>query len=81
MKNKTTKRLTLTWLQQFSEKLVGAPLLEFLHLFLYDVFVMVSDPNSLIRQSALQFLSYLLKNIVVPQADIPLDMKLDIILD
>ncbi len=69
MRNKPTKRLTLTWLQQFSEKLVGAPLLEFLHLFLYDVFVMVSDPNSLIRQSALQFLNSMLPKLLMKNED------------
>ena len=69
MRNKPTKRLTLTWLQQFSEKLVGAPLLEFLHLFLYDVFVMVSDPNSLIRQSALQFLNSMLPKLLMKNQD------------
>ncbi len=69
MKNKPTKRLTLTWLQQFSEKLLGAPLLEFLHLFLYDIFVMVSDPNSVIRQSALQFLNSMLPKLLMKNED------------
>jgi hypothetical protein len=64
MRNKPTKRLTLSWLQQFSEKLVGAPLLEFLHLFLYDIFVMLSDPNSVIRQAALQFLNSMLPKLL-----------------
>jgi hypothetical protein len=56
MRNKATKQLTLTWLQEFSEKLIGAPILEFLHLFLGGIFVMVSDPNNTIRQLALEFL-------------------------
>jgi hypothetical protein len=56
MRNKATKQLTLTWLQEFSDKLIGAPILEFLHLFLGGIFAMVSDPNSTIRQLALEFL-------------------------
>jgi hypothetical protein len=56
MRNKATKQLTLTWLQEFGEKLIGAPILEFLHLFLGGIFVMVSDPNATIRQLALDFL-------------------------
>ena len=56
MRNKATKQLTLTWLQEFSEKLIGAPILEFLHLFLGGIFAMVSDPNTTIRQLALDFL-------------------------
>ena len=56
MRNKATKQLTLTWLQEFSEKLIGAPILEFLHLFLGGIFAMVSDPNTTIRQLALEFL-------------------------
>ena len=43
MRNKPTKRLTLIWLHQLSEKLDGAaPLLTFLHLFLYAILVMVN---------------------------------------
>ncbi|KAL7555068.1 hypothetical protein ACHAWF_018698 [Thalassiosira exigua] len=34
MRNKATKQLTLTWLKEFSDKLIGAPMLQFLHLFL-----------------------------------------------
>jgi hypothetical protein len=56
MRNKATRQLTLTWLQEFSEKLIGAPILEFLHLFLGGIFAMVSDPNATIRQLALEFL-------------------------
>lgn len=56
MRNKATRQLTLTWLQEFSEKLIGAPILEFLHLFLGGIFAMVSDPNVTIRQLALDFL-------------------------
>jgi hypothetical protein len=56
MRNKATKQLTLTWLQEFSDKLIGAPILEFLHLFLGGIFAIVSDPNTTIRQLALEFL-------------------------
>jgi len=69
MRNKPTKRLTLTWLQQFSEKLVGAPLLESLHLFLNDIFAMVSDPNAVIRQAALQFLNSMLPKLLMKNED------------
>eukprot|EP00985_Skeletonema_marinoi_P029391 scaffold27751_cov93-Skeletonema_marinoi.AAC.2 len=48
MRNKATKQLTLTWLQEFSEKLVGDPILEFLHLFLGGIFAMIADPNATI---------------------------------
>lgn len=39
IRNKATKRLTLTWLQELNEKLIGTPVLEFLHLFLSGIFV------------------------------------------
>ena len=64
MKNKPTKRLTLTWLQEFSEKLVGNPLLEFVHLFLGGVFSMIADPSSSIRQLALGFLQTILPKLL-----------------
>ena len=69
MRNKPTKRLTLTWLQAFAENLIGAPLLEFLHLFLTDVFAMLADPNSNIRQIALLFLNSMLPKLLMKNED------------
>jgi hypothetical protein len=72
MRNKATKRLTLSWLQELTEKLIGAPILEFLHLFLTGIFDMIADPTLAIRQSALAFLQSvlpkLLDNHVVEEA-------------
>lgn len=65
MHNKATKRLTLTWLQELNEKLIGAPILEFLHLFLGGIFDMVADPTVAIRQSALAFLQSVLPKLLV----------------
>jgi len=65
MRNKATKRLTLTWLQELNEKLIGAPILEFLHLFLGGVIEMVADPSVAIRQSALAFLQSVLPKLLV----------------
>ena len=65
MRNKATKRLTLTWLQELNEKLIGSPVLEFLHLFLSGIFAMVADPNVSIRQSALAFLQSVLPKLLV----------------
>jgi hypothetical protein len=65
MRNKATKRLTLTWLQELNEKLIGAPILEFLHLFLGGVIEMVADPSVAIRQSALAFLQSMLPKLLV----------------
>ena len=64
MRNKATKQLTLTWLKEFSEKLVGAPMLEFLHLFLGGIFQMVADPNGT-SQLALEFLQSVLPKLLV----------------
>ncbi|KAK1736870.1 vacuole morphology and inheritance protein 14 [Skeletonema marinoi] len=64
MRNKATKQLTLTWLQEFSEKLVGDPILEFLHLFLGGIFAMIADPNATIRQLALEFLQLVLPKLL-----------------
>ncbi len=69
MRNKPTKRLVLIWLQAFAEKLIGAPLLEFLHLFLYDVFAMLADPNANIRQLALLFLNSMLPKLLMKNED------------
>jgi hypothetical protein len=68
MRNKATKRLTLTWLQELNEKLIGSPVLEFLHLFLSGIFAMVADPNVSIRQSALAFLQSVLPKLLVHNA-------------
>jgi len=68
MRNKATKRLTLTWLQELNEKLIGSPVLEFLHLFLSGIFAMVADPNVSIRQSALAFLQSVLPKLLVDNA-------------
>lgn len=68
-----TKRLTLTWLQELSDKLVGSPILEFLHLFLSGVFDMIGDPTAAIRLSALAFLQSVLPKILVLNTDTPLE--------
>lgn len=65
MRNKATKRLTLTWLQELNEKLHASPILEFLHLFLGGIFDMVGDPSLAIRQSALAFLHSVLPKLLV----------------
>lgn len=70
MRNKATKRLTLTWLQELAEKLIGAPILEFLHLFLGGIFDMVADPTLAIRQSALAFLQSVLPKLLVVKNNI-----------
>ena len=69
MRNKATKRLTLTWLQELNEKLIGAPILEFLHLFLGGIFDMVADPTLAIRQSALAFLQSVLPKLLVVNSE------------
>ena len=63
-RNKPTKRLTLTWLQEWSEKLIGSPILEYLHLFLGGIFDMIGDPAVAIRQSALAFLQSVLPKLL-----------------
>ena len=63
-RNKPTKRLTLTWLQEWSEKLIGSPILEYLHLFLGGIFDMIGDPTVAIRQSALAFLQSVLPKLL-----------------
>lgn len=70
MRNKATKRLTLTWLQELNEKLIGSPILEFLHLFLGGVIEMVADPSITIRQSALAFLQSMLPKLLVNNSDV-----------
>ena len=62
--NKSTNRLTLTWLQELNEKVEGSPILEFLHLFLGGIFHMVADSTVLIRQSALAFLQSVLPKLL-----------------
>lgn len=64
MRNKATKRLTLTWLQELTDKLIGAPILEFLHLFLTGIFDMIADPTLVIRQSAQAFLQSVLPKLL-----------------
>ncbi|GKY93277.1 hypothetical protein MPSEU_000295200 [Mayamaea pseudoterrestris] len=68
MRNKATKRLTLTWLQELNEKLVSSPILEFLHLFLGGILDMVGDPSQDIRQAALAFLRSVLPKLLVNEA-------------
>lgn len=75
MRNKATKRLTLTWLQELNEKLIGAPILEFLHLFLGGVIEMVADPSMAIRQSALAFLQSMLPKLLVINSEAIDDME------
>mmetsp|Transcript_8313 Transcript_8313/g.12314 ORF Transcript_8313/g.12314 Transcript_8313/m.12314 type:complete len:1668 (+) Transcript_8313:74-5077(+) len=74
MTNKPTKRLTLTWLQEFVEKLVGSPILEFLHLFLGGVFDMLADVNAPIRQLALTFLDTVLPKLEVNSDDLEFEV-------
>jgi Vacuolar 14 Fab1-binding region len=74
MRNKATKRLTLTWLQELNEKLIGAPILEFLHLFLGGIFDMIADPSLAIRQSALAFLQSVLPKLLVVNSEAIDDM-------
>lgn len=69
MRNKATQRLTLTWLQELNEKLLGNPVLEFLHLFLGGIFAMIADPNIQIRQSALAFLQSVLPKLLMTDND------------
>ncbi|KAL7537668.1 hypothetical protein ACHAXR_007987, partial [Thalassiosira sp. AJA248-18] len=69
MRNKATKQLTLTWLKEFSEKLIGGPILQFLHLFLGGIFAMVADPNAAIRQLALEFLQSVLPKLLTSNED------------
>lgn len=71
--NKATKLLTLTWLQELNEKLIGAPILEFLHLFLGGVYDMVADPTVAIRQSALAFLQSVLPKLLVVNSEAMID--------
>ena len=73
MRNKATKRLTLTWLQELNEKLIGAPILEFLHLFLEGIFDMIADPTLAIRQSALAFLQSVLPKLLVINSEAAID--------
>lgn len=77
IRNKATKRLTLTWLQELNEKLIGAPILEFLHLFLGGVIEMVADPSVAIRQSALAFLQSVLPKLLVVNSEAIDDMDDD----
>jgi Vacuolar protein 14 C-terminal Fig4p binding len=60
-------------LQELSEKLVGAPILEFVHLFLAGIFDMIADPTIAIRQSALAFLQSVLPKLLVLNSDTPID--------
>jgi hypothetical protein len=64
VKNKATKQLTLTWLLELNEKLIGAPILEFLHIFMGGVIEMVADPSIAIRSSALAFLQSVLPKLL-----------------
>ena len=82
VRNKATKLLTLTWLQELNEKLVGAPILEFLHLFLGGIYDMVADPTVAIRQSALAFLQSVLPKLLAVDTEVLKDnedtgMKVD----
>ena len=73
IRNKPTKRLTLTWLQELTEKLIGGPILEYLHLFLGGIFDMIADPTVAIRQSALAFLQSVLPKLVTLDQDTPME--------
>ena len=60
MSNKATKQRTLTWLREFTAKHIEVPILQFLHLFLGGIFVVVADLIAAIRQLALDFLQLVL---------------------
>jgi len=63
-----TKRLTLTWLEA-NFKLVGSPMLEFLHLFLQGIFAMVADSTTQIGELALRVLETILPQLLVTNED------------
>ena len=71
--HKPTKKLTLTWLQEFVEKVLGSPVLEFLHLFLGGIFELLADATSSIRELALSFLE-----IVLPKLEINNDQDFEV---
>lgn len=79
VRNKATKLLTLTWLQELNEKLVGAPVLPYLHLFLGGIFDMVADPTIALRQSALAFLQSVLPKLLSVHS--PSDQAIDTVDD
>ena len=79
IRNKATKLLTLTWLQELNEKLVGAPVLPYLHLFLGGIFDMVADPTVALRQSALAFLQSVLPKLLTLHS--PSDQAIDTVGD
>lgn len=79
IRNKATKLLTLTWLQELNEKLVGAPVLPYLHLFLGGIFDMVADPTIALRQSALAFLQSVLPKLLTLHS--PSDQAIDTVGD
>jgi hypothetical protein len=79
IRNKATKLLTLTWLQELNEKLVGSPVLPYLHLFLGGIFDMVADPTVALRQSALAFLQSVLPKLLTVHS--PSDQAIDIVGD
>ena len=73
MTNKPTKRLTLSWLQAFAEKVLGSPILEWIHLFLMGVFEMLADATSVIRKLALEFLETAL-----PRLEVNMDQDFEV---
>jgi len=73
IRHKPTKRLTLTWLQELTEKLIGSPILEYLHLVLGGIFDMIGDPTVAIRQSALAFLQSVLPKLLTLDNDTPME--------
>ena len=73
MTNKPTKRLTLSWLQAFAEKVLGSPILEWIHLFLMGVFEMLADATSVIRKLALEFLET-----VLPRLEVNMDQDFEV---
>jgi hypothetical protein len=79
IRNKATKLLTLTWLQELNEKLVGSPVLPYLHLFLGGIFDMVADPTVALRQSALAFLQSVLPKLLTVHS--PSDQAIDTVGD
>jgi hypothetical protein len=69
IRHKPTKKMTLSWLQEFTNKLIGAPLLQFIHFFLVDIFAIMADPNLSMRQLAFQFLNTTLSKLLMTNDD------------
>ena len=79
VRHKATNKLTLSWLQELNEKVVGAPILEFLHLFLGGILHMIADPS--LSTSALAFLQSVLPKLLHDPESAVEDVELHIDFD